>query len=121
MTMLVISPEIQTLIQGFTARLVAAAEAQASQRIQVIVSAALGRSKAPAGPNLRGPSRPKKLRASTNPSVRKMNGEVLAVRKLQGKYLGALRRLRPAARAQVKKVAREQSVAAAVKLAQSLS
>jgi hypothetical protein len=50
-----------------------------------------------------------------------MNGEVLAVRKLQGKYLGALRRLRPAARAQVKKVAREQSVAAAVKLAQSLS
>jgi hypothetical protein len=116
-----ILPEVQTLIHGFTARLMAAVEAQTSQRIQGIVSAALAGSDVPTGPNLRGPAGPTKSGASINPSARKMSDKVLAVRKLQGKYIGALRRLRPGARNQVKKVAREQGVAAAVRLAQSLT
>jgi hypothetical protein len=53
-------------------------------------------------------------------SLRKSSGEASAGRKLQGQYLGVLRGLRPRARAQVQKVAREQGVAAAVKLAMSL-
>jgi hypothetical protein len=121
MTMSVISPEIQALIHGFTARLTAAVEAQTSQRIQGIVSAALAGSDVTTRPSRRWPAEPSKSGASTNPSVNKMSYKVLAVRKLQGKYIGALRRLRPGARNRVKKVAREQGVAAAVRLAQSLT
>jgi hypothetical protein len=119
--MSVILPELKTLIHGFTARLTAAVEAQTSRRIQGIVSAALAGSDMPTMPSRRGPAGPTKSGAAINPSARKMSDKVLAARKLQGKYIGALRRLRPGARNRVKKVAREEGVAAAVRLAQSLT
>lgn len=46
--------------------------------------------------------------------------EVARVRKLQGKYLGALKSLKGANRAKVTRTAKEKGVAAAVKLALTL-
>lgn len=68
---------------------------------------------------------PKSIRSSSGQvqapvPLRKSSGNASAGRKLQGQYLGALRGLRPRARALVQKVAREQGVAAAVRLAASL-
>lgn len=50
----------------------------------------------------------------------KLSPKGLAARKLQGQYLGTLRGLSSANRVRVKKVAREQGVAAALKVASTL-
>jgi len=106
------SRNLESIVRDFTTRLVAAIEAQTSQRIRNIVSSVLG-----------GPPRwigASKTEARLPSPSRKLSDKAVAARKLQGKYIGALRRLRPAARARVKIAAREQGVAAAVKLALSM-
>ena len=57
---------------------------------------------------------------ATPKKVKKATPKVARARKLQGQYLGALKSLKGADRARVKKTAAEKSVADAVKLAQSL-
>jgi hypothetical protein len=111
--MRVISSEIQALIGNFTSQLMDAVTAQTGRRIQGIVAAALAGTAAPA---IIG----KGIGVHSVSQKRQLSDKTTAARKLQGRYIGALRSLRPAARARVKKVAREQGVAAAVKLAQSL-
>jgi hypothetical protein len=49
-----------------------------------------------------------------------LSDKTTADRKLQGRYIGVLRTLRPAARVRVKKTASKESVAAAVMLASTL-
>jgi hypothetical protein len=113
-------PELESLVRDFTARLVAAVEAQTSQRVRNIVSTVLGGSLGtPASSPPRKTETTKMEPRPPAPSSR-LSGKAVAARKLQGKYIGALRGLRPAARTRVKNVAREQGVAAAVKLAQAL-
>ena len=51
---------------------------------------------------------------------RALSAKTLAARRLQGQYLGVLRRLAPAARVRVKKVAKEKGVAAAVAFGKTL-
>ena len=62
----------------------------------------------------RGPGRPPGRRSIT------LTPKVSQARRLQGQYLGSLRRLKGADRAQVKKVAKEKGVAEAVKVARKL-
>jgi hypothetical protein len=64
----------------------------------------------------------KAAKAVATPGKRKLNltAEGLAARKRQGHYMGLLRGLQPGARLRVKKVAREQGVAAAIKFAGTL-
>ena len=57
---------------------------------------------------------------ATPKKAKKATPKVARARKLQGQYLGALKSLKGADRAKVKKIAAEKSVAEAVKLAQSL-
>jgi hypothetical protein len=59
-------------------------------------------------------------RPVTPKKMKKATPKVARARKLQGQYLGALKSLKGADRARVKKTAAEKSVAEAVKLAQSL-
>jgi hypothetical protein len=59
-------------------------------------------------------------RPATPKKAKKATPKVARARKLQGQYLGALKSLKGADRAKVKKVAAEKGVAEAVKLAQSL-
>jgi hypothetical protein len=59
-------------------------------------------------------------RPVTPKKMKKPTPKVARARKLQGQYLGALRSLKGADRARVKKTAAEKSVAEAVKLARSL-
>jgi hypothetical protein len=59
-------------------------------------------------------------RPATPKKAKKATPKVARARKLQGQYLGALKSLKGADRARVKKTAVEKSVAEAVKLAQSL-
>jgi hypothetical protein len=110
-------PDVEALIRDFAARIAAAAEAQADERVRAALAAAFPElaQAAPAGP-------PKPAKATVVRGRRKLklSAKTLAVRKLQGRYLGALRGLPPTARARVKKVAREKGVAAAVEFAGSL-
>ena len=114
-TMRVNFPEIQDLIGNFTAQLMEAVTAQTGRRIQGIVAAALSGSGSAAHLTIGkvGVLRP----ASKAP---RLSDKATAARKLQGRYIGALRSLRPAARARVKKIASQEGVAAAVKLALTL-
>jgi hypothetical protein len=109
------SSEIQALISTFTARLMDAVTAQTGQRIQGIVAAALAGSAAPA---IIGNARAVGVRPVSQPP--RLSDKATAARKLQGRYIGALRSLRPTARARVKKLAATAGVAAAVKLALTL-
>jgi hypothetical protein len=59
-------------------------------------------------------------RLATLKKMKMATPKVARARKLQGQYLGALKSLKGADRARVKKTAAEKSVAEAVKLAQSL-
>jgi hypothetical protein len=59
-------------------------------------------------------------RPATPKKAKKATPKVAHTRKLQGQYLGALRSLKGADRARVKRTAAEKGVAQAVKLAQSL-
>jgi hypothetical protein len=59
-------------------------------------------------------------RPATSKKVKKATPKVARARKLQGQYLGALKSLKGADRAKVKKAAAEKGVAEAVRLAQTL-
>ena len=95
------------------------ATAQTSRRIQGIVSAALG---SVTSPTFASAKQGKEQGADAHIVMqpRWLSDKATAARKLQGRYIGALRRLHPAARARVKKMASKQGVAAAVKLAVTL-
>jgi hypothetical protein len=78
---------------------------------------------APAAPARAGrkPGRP--ARAARKPHVRriKMSPRVRALRQLQGKYMGYVRRLKPAEKAHVRSVREKQGIEAAIRLAKSLA
>jgi aconitase B len=116
-TMRVNSSEVQALISTFTAQLMDVVTAQTGRRIQVIVAAALG-SGASSTIATAGKVRGAGVRPVSQPH--RLSDKATAARKLQGRYIGALRSLRPAARARVKKMASKAGVAAAVKLALTL-
>ena len=112
--------ELEALIRDFTSRVVTAVHVQVGERVLLVVASALTESRAAPEPNRPSSKGTSATVATGAPRKRVLSVRGLAVRKLQGKYLGALRGLRPGARARGKKVAREQGVAAAVRLAQSL-
>src|SRR4051794_20139210 len=106
---------IGELVDNFVARVITLVRAEAQDQARVAVLAALGsRETSPTlAPAARVPtSGRRKLR---------LTPRVLALRKMQGKYMGYLRGLKGAKRAQVKKVAKEKGVAEAVKLAERLA
>jgi hypothetical protein len=112
------TPELASLVRDFVYRLVAAVETDAIQRIQDAVSAAFVVSAVSAKPV---PLEPGQSAAANAKPRRRLNlsPTALATRKLQGKYMGVIRPLPPALRERVKKVAREQGVAEAIKFAAS--
>ena len=107
--------EIRALISTFTAQLMDVVTAQTGRRIQGIVATALAGSAAPA---TTGKAQGAGVRPVSQP--RRLSDKATAARRLQGRYIGALRSLRPAARTRVKKLAATAGVAAAVKLAITL-
>ena len=114
-----ITPEIDAIVRDFAARVEAIARIQTGERILSIVAAAMMSQETPAA----APSKVAKSHqgaATQKRSKIKLSAKGLAVRRLQGQYMGALRSLRPGAKARVKKLARAQGVAAAVMLALSL-
>ena len=52
---------------------------------------------------------------------RRMSARVRALRRLQGKYMGYVRRLKPAEKARVRAVREKQGMAAAIRLASSMA
>jgi len=101
-------------------RLAAAVENQTMERLRSTISAAFASSETRQKPATRTSQASHAGEAA--PKVRKvrLGPEALAARRLQGQYLGLLRGLQPGPRAQVKKVAREQGVAAAIKFSTTL-
>jgi hypothetical protein len=67
----------------------------------------------PASDRASGPSRPVKRR--------RMSPKVRALRRLQGRYMGYVRGLKPAEKARVRTVREKQGMAAAIQLASSLA
>ena len=114
-TMRANSSEIHALISTFTAQLMDAVTAQTGWRIQEIVVSALAGS---AATSTIGKVQSTGVHPVLQP--RRLSDKATAARMLQGRYSGALRSLRPAARARVKKMARKEGAAAAIKLALTL-
>ena len=71
-----------------------------------------------------GASRGKTGRGTKAPAARRRNvkisPKVRALRRLQGKYMGYVRRLKPAEKARVREVREKQGMQAAIRLASSL-
>ena len=63
----------------------------------------------------RGPGRP------ASPARRRMSPKTRALRRLQGKYMGLVRGLKPAEKARIRSVREKQGMGAALKLAASLA
>jgi hypothetical protein len=83
---------------------------------------------APAAPSRAAPSRAgrkpgRPARAARKPRVRRirMSPRVHALRQLQGKYMGYVRRLKPAEKTRVRSVREKQGIEAAIQLAKSLA
>lgn len=76
---------------------------------------------APRGRRRRGrrAARPSALRRARRRAP--LSPKVRALRRLQGKYMGYVRRLKPAEKARVRSVREKQGMEAAIKLAQSLA
>lgn len=110
------STEIESIIREFTARVVAAAKAQANERVLSAVASALTGQAGSAATSAKAA----KAAPVAGKRKLKLSAKGLAARKLQGQYLGLLRGLGPGPRARVKKVAREKGVAEALKFAASL-
>jgi hypothetical protein len=124
-------PEINitAVVESFAKELVAAVEASVAKRVQAAVAAAFD------APQKRGPGRPRKQVAQARlvapvavegavPAVatkqRQSSPKAIRARKLQGQYMGALKSLKGADRERVRLIAKEKSVAEALKLALSL-
>ena len=113
------APDLDALVRDFTARLVEAVEAQVRERVLAAAARAFAlptanRSATSLKGGVEGGAAPKTGRTL------KLTAKGLAIRKLQGQYLGVLRGLAPTARERVKAVAKRKGVAAAVAFAESL-
>jgi hypothetical protein len=64
-------------------------------------------------------SKPRGRRRSVRRAA--LSGRVRALRRLQGRYMGFVRRLRPAEKARVRKVREKQGIGPAIRLASSLA
>jgi len=104
---------ITTLIENFAKQLVAITQAATEERLRAAMDASFG-----------APAKRGRGVATSQSAVGKrpmtVTPKVAQARKLQGRYLGALRGLNQANRAKVKAAAKVKGVAAAVKLALSL-
>jgi hypothetical protein len=116
--MAAIFPGFEAIVRELVARLIEAANVQARERV---LAAMAGTLNVPSPRNLAGT-----LKQGSGGDVSKarrplrLSAKALAVRKLQGQYLGTLRGLAPAARKRVQATAKEKGVAAAVALAKKL-
>jgi len=68
----------------------------------------------------RRPGRPARAARKTRVRRIKMSPRVRALRQLQGKYMGYVRRLKPAEKARVRAMREKQGMVAAIRLARSL-
>ncbi len=114
------SPEMEALVQDFVVRFVALVEADVARRIQSVVASAMANTEAmpTVGSALATIKQPPVANTARRPV--KATPKLARARKLQGRYLGTMRRLKPTERARVKKVTHEKGVAAGLKLALSL-
>lgn len=111
--------QIEEIVRAFVEQVVVLVRRQAVERVQSAVASAL------AGSTVSHKATPAARPApvvETAPKTRKLNlsPKAIAVRKLQGQYMGILRGLPTSARERVRKVAHEQGVAAAIKFAATL-
>ena len=120
-----IDPSVLTLIENFTKEIAAAAVANANQRAQAALAEVFGR------PPKRGLGRPpiqaeasvdKAPAAKSAPARKasKVSPKQARARKLQGRYLGALKGLVATDKAKVQAMAKGKGVPAALALAASL-
>ena len=69
----------------------------------------------------RRPGRPARPARKTRARRIKISPRVRALRKLQGKYMGYVRRLKPAEKARVRTIREKQGIEAAIRMAKSLA
>lgn len=113
------SPEIEAIVRSFVLRLVDIVENQTIDRLRGEIIAAFQGSASTTQSALLGHRSPVAREDPPKARKLKLSPEAMAVRRLQGKYLGVLRALPPAARMQVKRIASEKGVAAAIEFASS--
>ena len=113
------TPEVEVIVRDFVVRFVALVEMDVARRLQNVMASAVAN--AATAPTARSASATTKQPPVANTARRlaKASPKLARIRKLQGRYLGTMRRLKPAERARVKKVTHEKGVAAGLKLALS--
>ena len=115
-----LTPQMDALVRDFVARFVALVEADVARRLQGAIVSAMA--KPAATPTVSSApatiKQPPIVNTAHHPA--KASPKLAKARKLQGRYLGTMRRLKPAERARVKKLTHEKGVAAGLKLALSL-
>jgi len=114
------TPEVEVLVQDFVVRFVATVEADVARRLQSVIASAMAN---PATmPTARSAPATTKQPPVANTARRpaKTSPKLARIRKRQGRYLGTMRRLKPAERARVMKLTHEKGVAAGLKLALSI-
>jgi hypothetical protein len=116
-----INTEIDTAVRDLVTRLVSLVEANVVRRSQVAIASVFAVATAASAPKPQYASAPKP--AATGNKARRtitVTPKLLRARKLQGRYMAALRALKVADRARVKKLAGEKGAAAGLKLALSI-
>jgi hypothetical protein len=110
------TPEVEVIVRDFVVRFVALVEADVARRLQSVIASAMAN---PATtPTARSASAAPVASTARRPA--KTSPKLARIRKRQGRYLGTIRRLKPAERARVTKLTHEKGVAAGLKLALSL-
>jgi hypothetical protein len=112
--------EIDEIVHSFVEQVVALVQRQTVQRVQSAVASAFAGSTV--SPKVGASARPAPAAPLASRKGRKLNlsPKAIAVRKLQGKYLGIMRALPAVGRERVSKIAREQGVDAAIRFAATL-
>jgi len=111
--------DLDALVHKFSTRVMEAVEVQARERVLALAARAL----VLPPPDRSGTILKRGVKRAEPPKARrtpKLGAKTLAVRRLQGRYLGTLRGLSPAARKRVSLVAKEKGVAAALAFAKSI-
>lgn len=114
-----IERDIEALVREFATKLVELTETDLRQQAFAAVSNTMTAVASTRATTTASSSTNTRVAAPAKRTL-KLSPKGLAARKLQGQYLGMLRGLTAGKRAQVKKVAHEQGVAAALKLGSTL-
>jgi hypothetical protein len=112
--------DLETLVRDFVSRVQIAIASEAADRVRSALASAFGGTSPSSAPRRETAKAAKPTEAAPARRKLQLSPAGMAARKLQGQYMGLLRGLSAADRERVKKHAKENGVAAALKFGKNL-